>query len=182
MPTLAGIAVAIQFCFAFHVVRSGRPYWWILIILAIPLLGCLVYYFVEVFPQSREYLDAQQDDEPGAPVAIDPDAGLRRLIAELAACDSVDKRMALAEEYGKRQMHAKAEELYANCLAGVFHSDAAVLFGFARAAVNNRNWEKAREAIARLRQAAPKMRAHEVALLEASIPEGQGVGRNLALN
>lgn len=181
MPTLAAIAVAIQFCFAIHVIRQGRSYWWILLIMAIPLLGCLVYYFIEVLPHSRAYLEAQPDDGE-LTAAIDPDVELKRRIAELAACASVERRMALAEEYARRQMHGEAEKLYASCLTGVFQADAAILFRFARAAANNCNWSKASEAVARLRQAAPRMWPHEVASLEARILAGQSENRTIALS
>ena len=71
-------------------------------------------------------------------------------------------------------MHAEAERLCERCLAGAFQSDAAVLFRYAQAAVDNRNWNKASELIARLRDAAPKMWPRELRLLEARILEGQG--------
>jgi len=173
VPILAGIAIAIQFCFAYHVLSTGRPYWWILAIMAVPLLGCLLYYFIEVFPSSREYLDAGQTD-PEIGEARNPDADLRRRVAELEACGSVDNRLALAAECARQQMYAEAERLCENCLIGAFHSDAAVLFRCAQATVDNRNWHKARELIARLRAAAPKMRPRELRLLEARILEGQG--------
>ena len=172
MPILAGFAIFLQLCFAFHAVKSGRPYWWILVIIAIPLLGCLVYYFIEVFPESRLYLDAEQAAQMAE--VHDPEADLQRRVAELEACDSVENRLALAAECSKLQRHAEAERLCESCLAGPFQADAAVLLNYARAAVDNRNWDKATEVIARLRIAAPNMRPHEVRLLEARILEGQG--------
>jgi hypothetical protein len=43
------LSLFIQFCFAFHALKTGRPYWWIFVIMAFPVMGCLIYYFVEVF-------------------------------------------------------------------------------------------------------------------------------------
>jgi hypothetical protein len=37
MPILAGIVILIQFCFAFHALKTGRPYWWIFVIMAFPV-------------------------------------------------------------------------------------------------------------------------------------------------
>ena len=170
MPILAGFAIFIQCCFAFHVVKSGRPYWWILIIMAIPLLGCLLYYFIEVFPETPAYLDADRAER----ITEARDAGLQRRAAELEAFDSVENRLALAAECSKLQMHAEAERLCETCLTGAFQTDAAVLFSYACAAVDNCNWSKASEVIDRLRVAAPNMRPHEVKLLDARILEGQG--------
>ena len=173
MSILAGIEIFIQFCFAFHVLKTGRSYWWIFIIMAFPLMGCLIYYFIEVFPESHEYRSAHQT-ACETPKALDHEADLKRRAAELEACGSVDNRLALAEACSRLQMHAEAERLCESCLTGAFRSDAAILFRFARAAVDNRNWGKAREVIAHLWNAAPKMRPHEVRLLEARILEGQG--------
>ena len=77
MPVLGAVVVLIQFCFAFHVLRSGRPYWWIFIIMAFPVMGCVIYYFVEVFPGSREHRRANRAARTLARV-LQPDADLRK--------------------------------------------------------------------------------------------------------
>jgi hypothetical protein len=173
VPLLAGIEILIQFCFAFHVLKSGRPYWWIFIIMSFPVMGCVIYYFVEVFPASREHRSVHKAARKIAK-ALQPDADLKRRAEELAICGSVDNKMSLAEECINHQMYAEAEQLYESCLAGAFQSDGAVLSGLARAAVENRNWEKAAETIARLKTVAPKFRPLDVRLLEARVFEGQG--------
>jgi hypothetical protein len=43
-----------------HAVRTGRPYYWALIILSFPVIGCVAYYFLEVFPNSREHRSARR--------------------------------------------------------------------------------------------------------------------------
>lgn len=171
MPLIAGIELLIQFCFAFHVLKTGRPYWWIFIIMSFPVFGCIIYYFVEVFPGSREQRNANRTARKLAK-ALRPDADLKRRAEELAICGSVDNRMSLAEECMNCQMYGEAEKLYESCLTGAFQSDAAILFGWARASVENRSLGKAKEAIARLRSAAPKYRPLEVRLLEARLFEG----------
>lgn len=173
MPLLAGIEILIQFCFAFHVLKTGRPYWWIFIIMSFPVLGCVIYYFVEVFPGSREHRSAHKAARKIAK-ALQPDADLKRRAEELEICGSVENRMALAEECSSHQMYAEAEKLYESCLSGAFQSDGAILFGLVRAAVENQSWSKAMDAIARLKVAAPKFRPLDVRLLEARVLEGQG--------
>ena len=55
MPILiAALTVIIQACFIFHVFKTHRPYWWAFIILSFPVIGCIVYYFIEIFPGSQE--------------------------------------------------------------------------------------------------------------------------------
>jgi hypothetical protein len=60
MPILAALIVVIQLCFAYHAVKTGRPYWWLFIIMGFPAMGCVLYYFIEVFPTSRESRRAEQ--------------------------------------------------------------------------------------------------------------------------
>lgn len=171
MPLLAGIAILIQFCFAFHVLKTGRPYWWIFIIMSFPVMGCVIYYFVEIFPGSREHRKAHKAARKIAK-ALQPDADLKRRAEELEICGSVDNKMSLAEECINHQMYADAEKLYESCLSGAFESDGAILFGLARAAVENQSWTKATDAIARLKSAAPKYHPLDVRLLEARVQEG----------
>ncbi|MGZ5118715.1 MAG: tetratricopeptide repeat protein [Burkholderiales bacterium] len=173
MPVLGGLVVLIQFCFAFHALKTGRPYWWIFVIMAFPVMGCMIYYFVEVFPGSREHRSAHRTVRKIVK-ALEPDADLKRRAEELEICGSVDNKRALAEECMNHQMHAEAVRLYESCLAGPFANDGAVLYGLARAAVEAANWSKARSAIGRLKIAAPKTRPLDVRVLEARLLEGTG--------
>ena len=54
MRLLTILLVVIQFTFAFHAVKTGRGAKWVFIIMLAPVVGCLAYYFLEVFPHSRE--------------------------------------------------------------------------------------------------------------------------------
>jgi hypothetical protein len=173
MPLIGAIVVLIQFCFAYHVLKTGRPYWWIFVIMAAPVMGCVIYYFVEVFPGSRE---ARRADKAARALAraLQPDAELKKRAEELEVCGSMDNKLALAAECMNHQMHAEAIRLYDSCLQGAYEKDGAILLGLARAAVEGGNWTKAGAAIARLKADAPKTRPTEVRLLEARLLEGRG--------
>ena len=173
MPILGAVVLLIQFCFAFHALRSGRPYWWIFVIMAFPVMGCVIYYFVEVFPGSREHRKANRAARALAR-AFAPDAELKKRAEELEICGSLDNRMALAAECMSHRMFAEAGRLYESCLVGAYASDGAILFSLARAHVEGGEWAKGSAVIARLKNAAPKVRALEVRLLEARIHEGRG--------
>lgn len=173
MPILAGLVFIIQFCFAFHAIKTGRPYWWIFIIMGFPVMGSVIYYFVEVFPGSKEHRSAHKAVRKIAK-SLQPDADLKRRVEELEVCGSVENKMALAQECVNEKMFVEAERLYESCLSGVFENDGAILYGLACAAVENRNWSKATEAIARLRAANSALRPNDVRLLEARILEGEG--------
>lgn len=173
MPLLGALLLLIQFSFAFHALKTGRPYWWIFVIMAFPVMGCVIYYFVEVFPGSREHRKAHKTARKLVK-ALQPDADLKRRAEELEICGSVDNKMAMAEECINHQMYQEAASLYESCLQGAFATDGAILFGLARAAVEGEDWDKASMALTRLASDAPKTRPQDVRLLEARVLQGRG--------
>lgn len=173
MPLIGAVVVVIQFCFAYHALRTGRPYWWIFVIMAFPVMGCVIYYFIEVFPGSREARRARKAARAIAR-ALQPDAELRKRVEDLEICGSMDNRLALASECLNHRMHAEAIRLYESCLEGAYTNDGAILFGLARAAVEGRQWDRAQAALERLKTEAPRTRLGDVHLLEARLLEGRG--------
>lgn len=172
MPFLTILVLLIQFSFAFHALRTGRPYWWMFVIMAFPIMGCLIYYFVEVFPGSREQRKAHKSARNFIK-SLTPDADLKKRAEEVEICGSVDNKMALAEECIAHGMHPEAARLYESCLTGPFASDGAILYGWARAAVEAGDWNKADVALARLKTDAPKQRPLDARLLEIRVLEGR---------
>ena len=96
MPLLLALNVFVQLFFVVHVYRSGAPRYWVFVILAFPVVGCLAYFALEVFPGSREATAARRAAQRVAR-ALDPDQGLRTRVAELELCGSIDNRTALAK-------------------------------------------------------------------------------------
>lgn len=173
MPVVGALVLLIQFCFVFHALRSGRPYWWVFIIMGFPVMGCVIYYFVEVFPGSREHRKALKAARAIAR-AIEPDADLKKRAEELEICGSLDNKLALAAECANHRMHAEAVRLYESCLAGAYANDGAILLALAKAAIEGGDWSKASQVLGRLKAAAPKLRPLEVRLLEARLHESRG--------
>src|ERR1043165_7947263 len=126
MPLLGLAAVLTQFCFAFHALKTGRPWYWVFIIMAFPVMGCVIYYFVEVFPGSREHRSAHKTARRIVK-SLQPDADLKKRAEEVEICGSVDNKRALAEECIAHAMHPEAARLYESCLEGPFASDASLV-------------------------------------------------------
>ena len=173
MPILGALVLVIQACFVYHVFKTGRPYWWMFVIMAFPVMGCVIYYFVEVFPGSREERSARKAAR-NLVRTLQPDAGLKKKAEELAVCGSLDNKLALAAECTQHQMYDDAARLYESCLNGAYAHDGAILFGLARAAVEGGDWARAAQALERLKAHAPKTRPLDVRLLEARLLEGRG--------
>ena len=91
MRILYVLLAIIQFSFAFHAVKSGRGAMWVTIIIVFPVAGPLAYYFMEVFPASREERALRRRVRDIAK-AMNPDAELQRRTEEVAQTASVENR------------------------------------------------------------------------------------------
>lgn len=170
---LAILMAVIQFSFAFHAVKSGKGAMWVTIIIVFPVIGCLAYYFMEVFPGTREERAVRRHVHDIAK-ALNPDGELRRRAEEVTTNSSVDNRSRLADECLDKGMFEEAIRLYEGCLDGPHKNDARILFGCARAYFYNGGNRQSEEILARLGKAHPKFRRDEVEILAARVAEALG--------
>jgi len=173
MPILGALVLVIQLCFAYHAYSTGRPRWWLAIIMAFPVAGCVLYYFIEVFPTTRESRKAEKAVR-AIVKSFDPDKSLREHVADLEDCGSVDNRLSLARSCMDRQMYAEAVSLYRSCLNGVHESDPNIRFGLASAQLGAEQFRDAYDTAQALRQSNASFRAPEVQLIAARALEGGG--------
>lgn len=173
MPILGAVVLLIQLCFAYHALKTGRAWWWIGIIMGFPVMGCILYYFIEVFPDSREGRQAERAARLIAR-SFDPDKSLRQHLANFQDCDSVDNRLRLARACIGRRMYRQAAEIYRSCLAGVHESDPEIRFALANALLGGNEFKEAHAVAQALRQSHPRFRGEEVRLLAAKALEGLG--------
>jgi hypothetical protein len=173
MPLLVALNLAIQVCFVVHAYRTGAPRYWVFVILAFPVAGCVAYYLLEVFLPSR-HARATRAAARRMARALDPTRGLRERAESLALCGSIDNRTALAEECLAVGMTEEAVMLYRSCLVGAYENDPHLQFALARALVEQAAWDGAADAVARLRRDHPCHRPDEARLLRARVLEATG--------
>ena len=173
MPILGALVLVIQLCFAYHAYSTGRPRWWLAIIMAFPVAGCVLYYFIEVFPTTRESRKAEKAVR-AIVKSFDPDKSLREHVANLEDCGSVDNRLSLARSCMDRRMYSEAISLYRSCLNGVHESDPNIRFGLASAQLGAEQFRDAYDTAQALRQSNASFRAPEVQLIAARALEGGG--------
>lgn len=173
MPILILITVIIQGFFIYHVMRTGRPYWWAFIILSFPVIGCLAYYFIEVFPNSPEHRSARRVSRNLART-LKPDAEMKRRIEEAEICGSIDNKSALAEECLAAGLSHDAVRLFQSCVAGPHANDPVLIYGLARAYFENGADELALQQIQLLQSAHPNYKPSEIRLLKARTLEESG--------
>jgi hypothetical protein len=171
MPLVGGLVLLIQLSFAYHALKTRRPYWWLFVIMGFPVMGCVLYYFIEVFPSSRESRSAHKAARAIAR-ALDPDKDLRARVADVEACGSVENRMLLARECMEQEMYPEAAALYRSCLSGVHETDPDLRYGLAGAVFMEGRHEEAFELLRRLRASHPGFRRADVGLLLACALEG----------
>jgi hypothetical protein len=173
MPVLLALTAVIQALFVYHVYRSGRPYWWAMVILSFPLVGCMIYYAFEIFPNSREHRSARRAAAQMAR-AFNPSGELQARLEALAVCPSVTNRIAAADEFMRCGVFGEAVRLYQEALVGPHADDPSLLLGLARAHVNNGTFHDARTVLEQLRTMDDRYRPDEARLLYARTLEGLG--------
>jgi len=173
MPELIAFTAVIQAFFIVHVFRSARAYWWALLIVATPVVGCVIYYLFEIFPGSSEQRTARRTAIKIAG-ALMVNGSLRARLMEAESCPSVANKLAAAEELVRCGMYYRAVGMYESALRGIYANDPQLMMGLARAHVNNETFEQAREVLARLQRVDPRYRPDEACLLNARALEGLG--------
>src|SRR5262249_34663714 len=98
MPALGLMILAAQVLCVFHVVRTGRPFWWIYLIVFAPLVGMIVYLGVELLPGLYRGPTARQVASR-VNRALDPGRGVREAWRRLEMSPTVQNKTALAEQY-----------------------------------------------------------------------------------
>jgi hypothetical protein len=124
-----GLSLLVQIGLIVHVLRTGRPLWWILILLIAPFLGSLAYVLVEIVPglgnRSAGPSAGWSRFKPRALVIAD-------LRARLAEGGTVALRLQLAEQLLAAGAAAEADEIASGALSGPFKDDPTTLVDVAR--------------------------------------------------
>jgi pentatricopeptide repeat protein len=173
MPLLVLVSIALQISCAIHVVRSGRPLYWIWLLLVGSYLAVAAYVLVAVLPDLR-------NDPRSRKVArnvlhtFDPARQRRRIEQRLELSDTVDNRRALAEECLRVGDHANAIELYRSILKGIYATEPPFMLGLAAAQAGTNDYAGALATLDALIQAHPDFRSSEGHLLYARCLEQLG--------
>ena len=167
MPIIMGGGVILlQLTVIFHALKTGRPYWWIFVIMGFPVMGCVIYFIIEVLPGSRSERGLRKIGNDIVK-AMNPDRDMKRKAEELAVCGSVENKLKMAEELVERGMFDEAIELYKGVRQGQYYFASDLLYGFARARFFNGEYLEARKLLGELQEHAPRYYPQEVALMKA---------------
>ena len=166
MPLLALLLLACQITCGLHVVRSGQERYWIYLIIALPGLGCLIYFLGIMLPEmlgshrGRRTIKRVHD-------RLDPERHLRALRDELEVCDSRITRVNLAEELLRLNQAEEAESHYQTALRGTDADAPDILLGLAKARFAQGDAAGCKQALEQLIAKNPNYRSSEGHLLFA---------------
>lgn len=165
--------MVLQVLCAIHAVRTGRARYWIFIIIAFPLLGCIIYAVSEMIP---DFMRSRAGRQAAAKVVttIDPDRDLRFLQDQLETADTADNKRLLAEEHLRRGEPEAAIALLESAVAGAHQEDTALLQGLARAQFSAGRFDATVGTLDRLKIVNPKLESAEAHLIYARALEGMG--------
>jgi hypothetical protein len=171
---IAGLVILlVQIGIAVHALRTGRPLWWLAIILFFPVLGGLIYFLVEVLPEIRSSRSMRGFGSDIVKTVV-PNAALHRRAEALAVCGSVQNKLALAQECMARGHFDEAITLYESAREGPFAAAPDVLLGLARARFRNGEAKAARDLLEALMAGHPDYYPQDVAILKARAADAAG--------
>ena len=166
MPPLLILSIVLQFICLVHAVRTGRPYWWIWIIIMGSFLGVAVYVFTQILPDLQHDPRARRAGT-GLAKRIDPRRDLRRLRDELQRADTVANRLRLGKEFLELGEAAEAEGILQACLKGMHATDADIMLALAQAQFAQHKFAETHTSLTALIAANPSFRSSDGHLLYA---------------
>ncbi len=173
MPILFLLTVLFQLVLAIHVAKTGRPLYWIMIIVMLPLIGGVAYLVAEVLPGLRNDPNARRALR-SIGEKISPEKNRRRIEAELLVADTLENRKRLAEECMKLGDFDTAAFLYQRCLTGVYANEPSFMLGLAHAQAELGQFAECRATLEKLIAAHPNFRSADGHLLYARSLEQLG--------
>ena len=127
-----GVILLLQIASLIHAGRTGRPYYWFMIILFVPGLGILAYLAVDVIPGLLRGRAATRLSRTVA-AGVDPTRQYHELARALETVPSVANFRALADECVRLGRYDEAIELYKSALTGMHETEPGAMLGLATA-------------------------------------------------
>jgi hypothetical protein len=167
------VSLIIQALLIVHVIKTGRNFLWIWVILLLPGVGILAYLAVEVVPDLFRSQTSRRTAR-GIKKALDPGADLRRYEQEARLTGNVASRQRYADELVRHGRYDEAIATYGRALTGLYEHDPNLMLGLARAQFGKGDAVAARTTLEELIRLNPDFRSPEGHLLYARALELEG--------
>ena len=164
----------IQALLIIHVIKTGRNFLWVWVLLLLPFgIGALAYLAVEVLPELFRSRAAQRASR-GFKRAMDPGADLRRYENEARVTGNVAARQRYAAELVRRQRYDEAIDQYRQALTGLYQHDPNLMLGLAQAQFGKGDARATRQTLDELIKENPTFRSPDGHLLYARALAAEG--------
>jgi hypothetical protein len=161
-----GLHIIIALFFAVHALKTGRQMYWLIILFSFPLLGSLVYFFVEYLPSSKMERGVKQVSQKAMQL-LDPSRELREARQAFDLTPTVQNRMRLAAALDGAGEYHEAVEQFDACLSGPFANDPEVCFGAAKAKLHIKQAQPAVQLLQDIRAKQKDFRPEQLSILLA---------------
>lgn len=173
MSPLILLSIVLQIACCVHVIRTGRPLYWVFILLVFSFIAVAIYFIAEILPglgndpAARKVVRKVKD-------RIDPEREKRSASQQFGLSDTQATRRRLAEESLRSSDFQQAVELYRGALKGLYETDPEMMMGLARAQFGLGQAAEARATLDALIAANPGYRSKDGHLLYARTVEAGG--------
>jgi len=167
------ITLVIQALAIFHVIRTGRDFRWIFLLIFLPGLGALIYFFVEILPSLGGNPTARRTMRNMGRI-VDPARQLRHQQLAYDRSQNVETATRLANELIRDGKFDDAIRVCNEARTGVFEDDPTILLALATAHFGRASYGECIAALDLLREKNPAFRSPEGHLLYARALEGDG--------
>lgn len=120
------IILILQAICVIHAFKKGKNNW-IYLLIFLPLVGCIAYFFIEILPLLRSGQLGFITDK-----LFTPGASISDLEKQLRISDTFANRCRLANAHAARGNYDKAAEIYESALTGMYQNDLEVLLQLGR--------------------------------------------------
>lgn len=171
MPIIAVIHLAFAIFFAVHAVRTGRPNWWLFVLLSFPMLGSIVYFFSEYMGDMRHTRHGRKAIKAVTNI-IDPHRELREATIEFDRTPTAYNRARLAQALLAKGEVQQAIDHYKVAASGPYAKDVSFLRGLGTAQLIGQHHADAVTTFEALFEAHPDQKTGQAALMHAEALAG----------
>ena len=149
MPVLLILTVLVQVLFAVHVHRTGRSTYWMYLIMMVPVMGCLIYFVIEVLPEVIRGPTGKHARKSFLSM-LDPEKDFRDAKYAFDTAPTVANRIHLAQLLTARGEYDAVIALLKPALTNHFADDILLLEGLAYAHYDKGDYRGALEYIQKI--------------------------------
>ena len=161
-----GLHVLVAIFFAVHVIRTGQPMYWLMILFLFPGIASVVYFVAVYLPNSKLQHGARKAVSAAAKT-LDPGRELREARDAYEFTPTAQNQMRLASALLEAGNAEEAAATYEACLNGPFSGDLEIRLGAARATLASGRAAAAVAHLQTIRSSDDKFRPEQVSLLLA---------------